>query len=186
MHQMPNTLGLWASQPLAMSHVPRKQCCMRGAHACVSVVADDPLSRRRSCTILKDRDAPSRVSRCQLLNVGGCLQVLRCAAPCGFAKWTADGIAPVARWKGRCRGAGAARAPQDGNLVLPTGTDENDPFHTAHGHLPFALWGGAVKPLHHLCFRAVNAQDQEKEPRSAFRACAYALKEGPWMQPSSK
>ena len=72
MHQMPNTLGLWASQPLAMSHVPRKQCCMRGAHACVSVVADDPLSRRRSCTILKDRDAPSRVSRCQLLNVGGC------------------------------------------------------------------------------------------------------------------
>ena len=30
--------------------------------------------------------------------------MLRCAAPCGFAKWTADGIAPVARWKGRCRG----------------------------------------------------------------------------------
>ena len=50
----------------------QKQCCMRGAHACVSLVADDPLSRRRSCTILKERDAPSRASRYQLLNVGGC------------------------------------------------------------------------------------------------------------------
>ena len=38
--------------------------------------------------------------------------------------------------------------PDGPRQVRPGVTDggggkENDPFHTAHGHLPFALWGGA-------------------------------------------